>query len=56
MLRSLAVPSRWVAKDGICTRLFYNTSIDAAIEQFTEDGIMVDDVSFTLISVKEDTI
>lgn len=43
-------------KDGICTRLFYNTSIDAAIEQFTEDGIMVDDVSFTLISVKEGTI
>ena len=42
-------------KDGICTRLFYNTSIKAAMEQFTEDGIIVDDINFTLITVKEDT-
>lgn len=42
--------------DGICTRLFYNTSITAAMEQFTPDGIMVDNVSFTLISVKEATV
>lgn len=43
-------------KDGICTRLFYNTSITAAIEQFTEDGVIVNDISFTLISIKEDTL
>ena len=43
-------------KDGICKRLFYNTSIDAAMEQFTEDGIQVDDIAFTLISVKEATL
>lgn len=43
-------------KDGICTRLFYNTSITAAIEQFTEDGVVVDDINFTLVSIKEDTL
>ena len=43
-------------KNGICKRLFYNTSIDAAMEQFTEDGILVDDIAFTLISVKEATL
>lgn len=43
-------------KDGICKRLFYNTSIDAALEQFTEDGIMVDDVVFNLTTIKEGTI
>lgn len=43
-------------KNGICTRLFYNTSIDAAIEQFTENGLMIDDVNFTLTSIKEDTV
>lgn len=42
--------------DGICTRLFYNTSIEAAMEQFTDDGIVLDNVSFTLISVKEATV
>lgn len=42
--------------DGICTRLFYNTSIEAAEEQFTEDGIHVDNVHFTLISIKEDPV
>lgn len=42
-------------KDGLCTRLFYNTSITAAEEQFREDGIMIDNVNFTLISVKEAT-
>lgn len=43
-------------KNGICNRLFYNTSIDAAIERFTEDGIIVDDVTFSLITIKEETI
>lgn len=43
-------------KDGVCKRLFYNTSINSAIEQFTEDGVVVDNVSFTLISIKEDTV
>ncbi len=43
-------------KEGICTRLFYNTSIKSAIERFTEDGIMIDDIQFTLISVKEATV
>lgn len=39
--------------NGICTRSFYNTSIDAAIEEFREDGIMIDNVKFTLISIQE---
>ena len=43
-------------KDGVCTRLFYNTSIAAAVEQFTEDDVVVDDISFSLITVKEDTV
>ncbi len=42
--------------DGICTRLFYNTSIDAAIEQFRADGVLVDNVNFSLISIKEATV
>lgn len=42
--------------DGICTRLFYNTSISAAIERFTDEGIKLDDISFTLISVQEETV
>lgn len=43
-------------KDGICTRLFYNTSIEAAYEYFTEEGIMVDNINLTLISVKEEVV
>lgn len=43
-------------RDGLCSRLFYNTSITAAEEQFREDGIVVDNVNFTLISVKEATV
>ena len=43
-------------KDGICTRLFYNTSISAAIERFTPEGIMIDDINFTLVSVKEELV
>lgn len=43
-------------KDGLCTRLFYNTSITAAQEQFRDDGIIVDNINFTLISVKEETV
>lgn len=43
-------------KDGLCKRLFYNTSITAAEEQFREEGIMVDNINFTLISVKEETV
>lgn len=42
--------------DGMCKRLFYNTSIDAAIERFTEDGIQVDNIKFNLISVQEETM
>jgi len=42
--------------DGICTRLFYNTSITAAEEQFRDGDIVVDNVNFTLISVKEATV
>lgn len=40
--------------DGVCTRLFYNTSVKAAIIAFEEDETIVDDVSFQLVSVKED--
>lgn len=43
-------------KDGVCKRLFYNTSISSAIEQFTDDTIVVDNVTFTLTSVKEATV
>ena len=43
-------------KDGICTRLFYNTSITGAIERFTKEGIKIDDVSFVLVTVKEETV
>lgn len=42
-------------KDGICSRSFYNTSITAAEEMFTDDGIVIDNVNFTLISIKEAT-
>lgn len=42
--------------DGVCKRLFYNTSISAAVERFTDEGIEIDDVSFSLISVKEATV
>lgn len=46
--------------DGICTRMFYNTSISAAAEQFIKEAggyrITVNDISFTLISVKEELI
>lgn len=40
-------------KYGITTRLFYNTSISAAEEQFKEDGIVLDNVTFTLITINE---
>lgn len=40
-------------KYGIATRLFYNTSISAAEEQFRDDGIVLDNVTFTLITVNE---
>lgn len=39
--------------DGLCTRVFYNTSIEAAFEQFREEGIVLDDVTFTMITVRE---
>lgn len=42
--------------DGQCSRMFYNTSITAAMEQFTKNGVLVDNVSFTLISVKEEMV
>lgn len=42
--------------DGQCARMFYNTSITAAMERFTKNGVLVDNVSFALISVKEETV
>ena len=42
--------------DGSCKRLFYNTSIKGAIVQFTEEGVLVDDISFDLITVKEEKL
>lgn len=42
--------------DGLCTRLFYNTSVKSAMSHFTPEGIIVNDLSFTLISVMEDII
>lgn len=42
--------------DGQCSRMFYNTSITAAMEQFTKNGLLIDNVSFTVISVKEETV
>lgn len=41
--------------DGICKRKFYNTSISSAITQFEKDDIILDNVSFKLISIKEAT-
>lgn len=41
--------------NGICTRRFYNTSISAAEEQFRDGDIIVDNISFTLISIREAT-
>lgn len=38
---------------GVTTRVFYNTTITAAEEQFTENGILVDNVTFTLITINE---
>lgn len=43
-------------KDGVVTRLFYNTTIKCAIAHFFEDDIYIDDIQFDLISVKEDTV
>lgn len=42
--------------NGVCSRLFYNTSIKSAITRFDADGVKVDDISFSLISVKEGTV
>ncbi len=42
--------------DGIVTRLFYNTSIQSAIIRFGEDDIMIDDIQFSLITIKEDPV
>ena len=43
-------------RDGVVTRLFYNTSVKAAIVQFKDDDVYVDDIQFDLISVKEETV
>ena len=43
-------------KDGQCTRLFYNTSLSSAMEQFKDNDVLVDNVKFTLISIKEATV
>ena len=42
--------------DGMCTRLFYNTSISAAEEQFRDNDLIVDNIKFTVISIKEATV
>lgn len=43
--------------DGVCTRLFYNTSITAALARFDNAGnITVKNITFTLTSVKEDRL
>lgn len=42
--------------NGMCKRLFYNTSISSSIVQFTDDGIVLDNVSFKLVSIKEATV
>ena len=42
--------------DGQCSRMFYNTSTTAAMEQFTKSGLLIDNVSFTVISVKEEMV
>lgn len=36
--------------------LFYNTSIQAAMESFTEDGIMLDNVTFSLETVHDSEV
>ena len=43
-------------KDGLVTRLFYNTSVKCAVAQFEENDVYVDDIQFDLISVQEDII
>lgn len=43
-------------KDGICTRLFYNTAIKSAVTRFDSDGVKLDDITFTLVSIKEATV
>jgi hypothetical protein len=41
-------------EDGaIVKRLFYNTTVSSAVTRFTDEGIYMDDVSFTLITVEE---
>ena len=42
--------------DGLCTRLFYNTSVKAYLADFSDNGIIINDLSFSLISVKEAVI
>jgi hypothetical protein len=42
--------------DGVCTRTFYNTGVKATQKAFTADGVLVDDVTFTLISVREGVV
>lgn len=43
--------------DGICTRRFYNTSIKSCYQEFhPTDGIKVNDISFSLISVNEEVV
>ena len=43
-------------KDGQCTRLFYNTSITSALECFRDNDVLVDNIKFSLTTVKEATI
>ncbi len=43
--------------DGMTTsRLFYNTTLESALEYFREDDIVIDNLKFTLTSVKEETV
>ena len=41
--------------DGICTRLFYSTSVKSSIVRFAPDGLLLDDLTFSLVSVEEGT-
>lgn len=43
--------------DGMATsRMFYNTTLESALESFRDEDIVIDNVKFTLTSVKEDTV
>lgn len=44
-------------KDGLrTTRLFYNTSIESSMLRFEDGNVVLDNVKFTLVSIKEATV